>query len=241
MSKVFLKFNRTDSFSLICLLHWLEVFKKHDIFIVCDLYDINKDPVPEYLNSIIAGREVKIINSNYNLGEKYTPEFKARKRKMASANLTCFEHLSKTDTCLWIIDADDTMFLTKNYEEISQRLINAEEIMHRENLDGFSLDFYRSLNNTWTFGVCLLNAKINWQQVEHIKKEDLDRESLVYNSDSIFDYLGRKGILKLKNFVFPGVGFQHIVNNFSAMPAGIYFWKNRKVWDIPLKDDVLEI
>jgi len=241
MSKVFLKFNRTDSFSLVCLLHWLEVFKGHEIFIVCDLYNTVKDQIPYYLSSLILGKNIKVINSDYTLGDKYTPEFKARKRKMASANLTCFNYLTKKDKLFWIIDADDTIFLTKDYENLSARLHRAEDIMKQENLDGFSLDFYRSLNNTWTFGVCLLRSDINWQQVENIKKEDLDKENLVYNSDSIFDYLGGKGILKLKNFVFPGYGFQHIINNYPAMPAGIYFWNNKKVWDIPLKDDVIEI
>ena len=85
--KVFLTFNRNDTTSLICLHNWLEIFKEYEIILVCDLYDVARESKPAYFSSIPI--PFKIVNSNYRLGEILP--FKSRKRKQASAKLTCFE------------------------------------------------------------------------------------------------------------------------------------------------------
>lgn len=239
--KVFLKFNRSDEFSYVCLLSWLEIFKNYQIYVVCDLFNAEKDSIPKELAGLVANRDVKFINTNYGLGDEYAPMCKARKRCMAAANLTCFDHISKKDKFLWIIDADDTMFLHKDYEYLKTKLSECEDILMSNNLDGFSLDFYREYNDTWTFGVCLLKSSIDWKKIKTVSGEELAKYDLPINGDSIFDILGRKGIFKLKNFVFNGVAFQHVINNFKKMNVGVYYWNDKKLWDMPLKDDVISL
>jgi hypothetical protein len=50
--KVFLKINRDDPASILCLRHWCEVFKIYETFILCDLYDVKKDTVPSFLKTV---------------------------------------------------------------------------------------------------------------------------------------------------------------------------------------------
>jgi hypothetical protein len=238
MPKVFLKFNRDTPISYVCLHYWLEIFSNYEIFVVCDLFDA-RDSIPKKLLNITVDKSVKFINTDYNLAKEYTPNFKSKKRKMASANLTCFSYLDKNDKFLWIIDADDTWFLTNDSNGIQGKIKCAEDYLIENSLDGFSLDFYREYNDSWTFGLCLLAANINWQQIKSVSNQEIEEYNLPLNGDSIFDVLGRTTRLKLKSFVFDGYGFQHIENNFPNLAGGIYFWKNKKLWDIPLKEDVI--
>jgi hypothetical protein len=113
--KAFLKFNRSDTASIMCLYHWLELFRDYDITVVCDLYDVKTQPRPAYLNETVVGKSFNVINSDYSTGN--IMPFKARKRKMASANFTCF-NLAKNEHYYWLIDADDTMFLIRDYNLI---------------------------------------------------------------------------------------------------------------------------
>ena len=237
--KVFLKFNREEPFSKVCLTHWLEVFHDYEILIVCDLFKVRQDPIPEFLQNLTRGKNVKFINTNYSLGDEYAPMCKSRKRAMASANLVCFQHIKPDENCFWIIDADDTMFLTKDYVNLKERLKMAEKYLIDNSLDAFSLDFYREYNDTWTFGVCLMNTKINWKLIKTITGDDVTKYNISLNCDSIFDILGRKGVFKLKNFIIDRYAFQHVVNNFRKLNVGVYFWSDKKLWDIPLKEDIV--
>jgi hypothetical protein len=239
--KVFLKFNRDDPSAVVCLCFWLNLYQGYDVYIVCDLFDAKNDHIPDYLKPLLAYNSAKIINTDYSLGNEYTPHFKKRKRNMSSANLTCFSYLTKEDNCLWIIDADDTMFLSRDFEGLRTKLNTAEKYLLDNKLDGFSLDFYREHNDTWTFGVCLLDAKIAWKKISEVQIQELEELGLALNGDSIFDILGRKGTYKLKSFVFDEFAFQHIINNFPKLAAGIYWWKDRKLWDKPLKEDVISL
>lgn len=238
MKKVFLKFNRNTDLSYVCLHYWLEIFCDYEIYIVCDLFHQN-EKYPKKIVDLIGDKQVKIINSDYLLGNMFTPNFKSKKKKMASANLTCFSHLDQNDRFFWIVDADDTWFLTNDAVGIREKLNLAELYLLENSIDGFSLDFYREYNNSWTFGLCLLSANINWQQIKDVSNQEIESYDLPLNGDSIFDVLGRTNRLKLKSFVFDNYGFQHIENNFPNLPGGIYFWKNKKLWDIPLEEDVI--
>ena len=155
MTKVFLKFNRKGEIEEKCLSFWLKLFNNYKIYIVCDLFDVNKDPIPADLKKIIKNQPVIFINSNYSLGNEYVPYIKARKRNMASENLTCFEHIDSQDKFFWIIDADDTHFINPDWKTLIEKFHRAEKYLEEQNLDAFSLDFYRNFNGTWTFGVCL--------------------------------------------------------------------------------------
>lgn len=238
-SKVFLKFNRIGDTEDICLSFWLELFKEYKIYIVCDLFNVKTDKIPDNLKNITKNYNVNFINSNYSLGNLFVPYLKSRKRNMASANLTCFEYLDTLDEFCWIIDADDTHFISPNWKLLREQFVNAEQYLKEKNLDAFSLDFYRNYNDTWTFGVCLLKSSIKWEQIKSITDKDLKRFGLPGNCDSVFDVLGRLGHLQLKNFVFNDTKFQHVYNNFKGLTDGIYYWNNGKLWNTPLKEDII--
>ena len=235
MKKVFLKFNRTDISALICLMHWLEIFKEYKIYIICDLFK-EEEPLPPYLEKILSNVDYQIKNTNYSLRSMTDHIFtKSWKVNASCANLTCFEHLDKDDKFLWLIDADDTMFLTKDYDFIRNKFITIESILKSDDLDGISLDFYREAFDQWSFGVCLLNSKIDFTTLQTLPVP----EEKTVNLDSSFDVLRKLNKLKLKSFVIDDCGFQHLINKFPGLPGGIYYWKNKKLWDIPLKDDIL--
>lgn len=238
--KVFLKYNREGPSALICLHYWIELFSNYEIIINCDLFDVDKDKIPDNLKNLALNKNVKFINSDYSTGNIYTPNFKAKKRAMASANLTAWNHLKSEDQYFWIIDADDTMFLSANFNLIREKIKLAEDYALKHNLDGFSLDFYREYNDSWTFGVCLLKTNIPWKDIKNVTTEELIQNGLANNCDSCFDMLGRKGIVNLKNFVFDRCSFQHLINkNYTAIPNGLYYWRDGKLWNTPLKPDVI--
>ena len=237
--KVFLKFHRTDPAAINCLRFWLEVFKDHETFILCDHYDPDNDETPNYLRSSLMDYNVKVINSDYSIGSNYCRNLKGAKRNMASANMTGFNHISKKQKGFWIIDADDTLFLTRNYDLVRSKIMLAEEYFLSNNLDGFSLDFYRNLNDCWTFGVCLLKATLDWKKIKDIPNEEIRETGLAQNIDTVFNMLRLKKVFNLKNFVFSRMAFQHQENNYPEMPHGVYVWHNNKLWDKDLQPDVV--
>lgn len=235
--KVFLKFNRSDAHSLICLHQWMEIFKEYDITLVCDLYDVNRDTMPQYLNNLASFYKFDVINTDYSTGNILP--FKSRKRKQASANITCFNVAS--ESYFWVIDADDTMFLTRDYATLSERLKKAEYIFNKDKLDGFSLDFYRETHfDHWSFGVCLLRTNLDLSKLNQVTVEEVDQTpGLTKNLDSYFDMLRRKGIYNLKSFVFEDIPFQHTINPMDLPLDGIYQWRNNKLYDLDLQEDVI--
>jgi hypothetical protein len=236
--KVFLKYNRDDTGSKICLYQWLEIFRSYEIIIACDLF--TPDNVPDYLKNIDPTIKFKIVNTDYSTGNVLP--FKARKKKQASANLSCFKHAGN-DRHFWIVDADDTQFLVRDPNLVREKLKIAEKIFLEKNLDGFSLDFYRETHfDHWSFGVCLLKTKLDLSKLDLIKPEDVDNTpGLTKNLDSWFDMLRRKKIYNLESFVFDNIPFQHCINPMTEPMHGIYFWNNKKLGNIDLKPDVISI
>lgn len=236
--KVFLKYNRDDTGSKICLFQWLEIFRDYEIIIACDLF--TPDRVPNYIRETMPDIKFKLVNTDYSTGN--TLPFKARKKKQASANLSCFKHVGK-DRHFWIVDADDTQFLVRDPNIVREKLKVAEKIFTDRNLDGFSLDFYRETHfNHWSFGVCLLKSNLDLSKLNLIVPEDVDNTpGLTKNLDSWFDMLRRKNIYKLESFVFDNVPFQHCINPMSEPRHGIYLWNNNKLDSYDLKPDVISI
>lgn len=236
--KVFLKYNRTETetYPISCLRFWLEVFKDYDTYILCDLFNANE--VPDHFKQLLKEYPATFINSDYSIGATFCQNMKKAKRNMASANITPFKHLNGAES-FWIIDADDTMFLGACVGAVRDKLKNAEKYLQKNQLDGFSLDFYRNLNNGWTFGVCLINANCSWEKISTLSEDEMNNSGFARNIDTAFHLLWKKGIFKLANFVFDGLAFQHIVNNYPEMPHGIYVWHRGKLWDRPLQSDVV--
>ena len=67
--KVYLKFNKTDTVGYMCLLSWLDIFRDHEIILVCDLFNVNTDPVPKFLKDTIDQhpQPIKLLNTDYSL------------------------------------------------------------------------------------------------------------------------------------------------------------------------------
>jgi hypothetical protein len=225
---------------VLCLRFWLEVFKNYKTFILCDRYKPDIDPTPDYLKTVLMDYNVAVINSDYSIGDAYCGNLKPAKRGMASANLTAFQHVKKEEN-FWMIDADDTVFLTRDFEGLREKLKTAEQYLLDKKLDGFSLDFYRNLNNGWTFGVCLLRGGMPWQLIKDVDMGPMSEMGFARNIDTAFDSLRRQEIFKLGNFVFDRMAFQHQINNYPEMPHGIYAWHRGNLWDKPLQPDVIVI
>lgn len=236
--KVFLKFHRTDPSAVLCLRYWLELYKDYETYILCDHYDPKVDPTPKYLETVLIDYRVKVINSDYSIGDEYCKNLKGAKRGMASANMTGFHHAGNSHS-FWMIDADDTLFLSRDFDGLRQKLALAEKYLEDNNLDAFSLDFYRNLNNGWTFGLCLLRSKMPWQQISTLSGDEIAETGLARNIDTAFDLLGRRGSFKIANFVFDKYAFQHQCNNYPDMPHGIYAWHRGNLWNVPLQKDVI--
>jgi hypothetical protein len=238
MTKVFLKFHRTDPAAVLCLRFWLELFKNYKTFILCDRYNPSSESAPGYLKTILIDYNVTVINSDYSIGDTHCRNLKGAKRGMASANLTAFQHIEK-DENFWMIDADDTVFLTRDFDGLREKLKTAEQYLLDNELDGFSLDFYRNLNNGWTFGLCLLRGSMPWQLIKDVDMGPMTEKGFARNIDTAFDSLAKSGLIKLANFVFDKQAFQHQCNNYPEMPHGIYIWHKNKLWDAPLQPDVI--
>lgn len=234
--KVFLKFNKESQSAKLCLIQWLTLFKDYEVKVICDLEEAEtflKGIVPKHL----------IVRTNYKLGFKYSNCYGGKKAKhwcrAASANLTAYSLAD--DDYFWLIDADDTMFLTDDLESIRNKIKLAECYGIDKNLDGFSLDFYREIvNDHWSFGVALLRTKIDLSKLKTIDPIRAINESKEANMDSAFDILRKDGIYNLENFIFDNTFFQHHVDRNKWLPFGVYHWKNNKLWDyVDIADGVI--
>ena len=231
---VFLKIDRMDASGVLCLRFWLEVFKNYETYILCDretdLLDTVQKDYPQ----------AKLIQSDRTVIAECCTTLKSSKRNMAAANLTGFK-LSQNADAFWMIDADDTMFLTRRFDILDEKFKAAERVFEEQQFDAFSLDFYRNLNGGWTFGVALMRSSLPYQRILEVDGPDMVDLGYARNIDSAFHVLGDRGIIKRGNFVFNKMAFQHLHNNYPLMPEGVYYWSAKHLWDVPLQPDVISI
>lgn len=233
--EVFLKFNRPDISAYLCLMGWLEIFREYKITILCDCFT-DKNPMPAFLLEFID-KNIAIQNTDYSIGRTFLDRFpKKKSRNQGSANLTAFK-LTCADK-FWLIDADDTMWLTRDFQSIKEKIHKAEYYFSAKKLDGFSLDFYRELNDIWTFGVCLVNKDLDFSEFDLLNIEEENKKHNT-NIDICFDLMRKNKKWKLESFVFDNIPFQHTINNFRELPHGIYMWHNKKFDKFHLKEDII--
>jgi len=238
--KAFLKINRMDVHGVFCTRYWCEVFKDYETYILCDKFKQDAEPPPAELKSILFDYpHVKVVNSDYTLGE-HLGTLKPRKRGMAMANLTGIGY-SKDADAFWMIDADDTMFLSHAFDVVQAKLQIAEQQFQERGLDAYSLDFYRNKTNGWTFGIALLSSAINPAIMQTVSGDEMMSYGGPRNIDTAFHVLWKRGNLKCANFVFGGMAFQHTYNNYPEMPQGVYYWNKGHLWEAPLQPDVVTI
>jgi hypothetical protein len=239
--KVYLKFNKTDTVGYMCLLSWLDIFKDHEIILVCDLFNVNTDPVPKFLKDTIDQhpQPIKLLNTDYSLSVPFnTTILDKRYQRAAAANLTCFKD-NLDDPFFWLIDADDTMFLTRNFTPIKEKLKIAEEIIVNDDLDSLALDFYRMQNGTWSFGICLVKQSLDFVSIKNSLTEDDWNPKDTKCLDIWFDKLRRQNKLNLKSFVLDKTSFIHYVHKTKTLPYTLYEWTDNKLNGVPLPEDFI--
>lgn len=231
MTKVFLKFNNTDSMSITCLTFWLEIFKENELYLMCD-----KDV--SLISHLIKYYNITVFKTDYSLTIPYNHLFKKEKNiNCAAVNFTIFE-LAKNDLLYWMIDADDTMFLTHDATSLKEKLNHVETIFTKDNLDGFSLDFYREHNDHWSFGVGIFKGNIDYNKIIEVDFSQYKKKPK--NLDGCFDILRHEQKLKLESFVIDNTMFIHTKSfKIPYAPNGIYYWNNKKVWNTALNVGVI--
>lgn len=237
--KVFLKFNRDTAAAKICLDHWLKIFVDYEVVVISDLYKVGSEVKIKRLADI----DVPIVNTDYSLATQYQNCFGGGKEELWSragaANFTAYK-LAGADTAFWLIDADDTMFVSTDYADLRNRLSQAENHFDQNKLDGLSIDFYRELvNDHWSFGVCLLTTATNLESLKTVNPEDISQIIKYINLDGAFDVLRRNKVYKLESFVFDNCFFHHHVDR-PQLSFGLYHWSNNTLWNkIPLGSDII--
>lgn len=239
--KVYLKFNKTDSVGYMCLLSWLEIFHDYEIILVCDIFKVDSEPTPLFLDSVLkrTNKHIEIINTDYLLSEPFNDLIHdPRYQKAAAANLTCHKH-NTTDQIYWLVDADDTMVLSRNFDFVKKKFSEAENHFISNNLDSLALDFYRMQNDTWSFGICLMRSTLNF---DYIRDKLSDKDFVPKDTrclDICFDKLRRKDLLKLKTFIINDLSFIHYVHKTKNLPYYLYHWNNSKLNGISVPEDFI--
>ena len=239
--EVFLKFNKDSMPSALCLRSWLEIFQGYPVRIISDLYDVATASPPVEMAKVIG--QARVINTDYELSKPFAHLLKVQRwHNVCASNLTCFR--ANQSEAFWLIDADDTQFLTEDVDMLRRKFVQAERYLRQNNLDGFSLDFYREIKKDhWSFGVVLFRAGLDLSPLSQITAEQLLSHSkgLILNFDSVLDYGRRTGQYRFQSFVFDHCYFQHWLEQ-NALPYGVYHWRNGKIWDtIDLRPDIVVI
>ena len=102
----------------------IRMSKNNDMYDTGDMSTAVANPVVKRDTSFIITdtcSSKSIINSDYSIGDTHCRNLKGAKRGMASANLTAFQHIEK-DENFWMIDADDTLFLTRDFDSLREKL-----------------------------------------------------------------------------------------------------------------------
>lgn len=235
---VYLKFNREKRGHKICLDSWLNIFDRYKKVLVTD--NLTDPKNIRYIDDICKKHNMEKINTNYSLADPYLGFLDKTWINAAAVNLTCFKREQEP---FWLIDADDTLFLTKDFDDLKSRFRLAEDYFFNNNLDAFSLDFYRELaSDHWSFGVTLINPLIDLSKLQKVARSDAENRRLICNLDSAFDCLRIKREYRLKSFIFDRCFFQHHADNPRYLPYGVYYWENRSLWGhTPIREDVISI
>jgi len=214
-----------------CLKFWCSLASNtgRPCFILQDLW--TEDKFPKEFQNLVKSLNLQpvVTNTNYDKAKNLNfvkPESKHWARA-AAANLTAFE-LTQADY-FWLIDADDTIFITEP-KIIFEKLCLAEEIAILKHLDGFSYAFYRHTKaNHWSFGIALMKTSIPLDEVINVPAAEVITLGIADNIDGAFDVLRRSGRLNLQSFIFNNIVFHHHTPSIAkwniAAVFGVYDWR----------------
>lgn len=227
-----LKFNRWTSESYFCLKFWLSLLSntgRHCI-ILQDLWPVDGLPkdLTNLINSFDYTPEIKCTDYSLSANFKFAKPESTHWARQGAACLTAFKLISSD--YFWLIDADDTIFLT-DPKIVLEKLCIAEEIAYLKNFDAFSYAFYRHVpkKNHWSLGIALLKSTIPVNEVVSITYEEISQYGIGDNIDGAFDYLRRAGRLNLQSFIFNNIVFHHHTPHIARWNTGavygVYDWR----------------
>lgn len=232
-----LKANKYASWSIRCVLHWIEAIRiipNSAIIILCD----NNDLKDRLLCLDSALREDQFVKSKRDSAVLKsiveTDIFEPYWKNIAYAHLSTFliaEELECDE--FWNIDADDTFFCLTP-KRLAEVLISARNEALSKNIDIFSLDMWysRLFGYHWTFGVTYTNNSPDWlslmkQHINDISYETYKPEIRSLNIDRYFTYL--KDTLSsvcFGTFYCNNLKFIHYSDDMfdKLVTSGFFYW-----------------
>lgn len=236
---VYLKVNRGDYLSFVCIQHWIDIVDKlgYDYYILSDKKDLNKKILKKI---IFHNSDIKFIKScKNNYLKNIVKNIASRCWVNATyAHLSTYYHAMKNNlNCFWNIDADDTMFLLDSVKS-SELLKIAEQYAKNNSIENFSLDMHRSniCGHHWSFGITYTSNPEKWLKIyskNHSKKWQTKylHWDQNFNLDWYMTYLKDTDYNKfIEAFYFENLYFAHW-NNLSTLFFGItiYHWLNNRL------------
>ncbi len=245
-SVFYLKVNRREKYSFICLQQWINIinYLDSDFYIICD----NEELKTEILKKIV------FKNSNIKFISSYTKPFKniVKKNfsknwyKAAYAHLSTFYHAQQHGfKSFWNIDADDAILLI-NPDKAANMLDTIGNYAVKNDIKAFSLDFWTSLTQgqNWTFGITYVDSSIDWfKYLKNIPFDWRDKFKDInfdFNLDWIFNYMKIYEDINIKTFYIENLHFIHwgdfLINPYASQ---IYHWYQGKL-QLPLLETILQ-
>lgn len=197
-SSVLIKAHRPDQYILENIKAWIEIFDH--VTIVCpqqhrqDFQDFFPDSI------VFPDFSIDFLKKQYSLIHDIISE------KWRGAFIGHFSSINfSPERTAWIIDGDS---ITKSLSEtpIKESLQAVEEYFHKEDLDLFSLDFWRTSNQRsfldhWSFGICLQKVKLpNLYFNSFLENKESFKSPWGNNIDYIFDEMREQNIGRIKTF-----------------------------------------
>ncbi|MGZ4474496.1 MAG: hypothetical protein ACXVWW_02205 [Nocardioides sp.] len=239
LSACYLKINRRTTVTTRCLRFWAQTWAGTGarVFLLCDW---DADDIAAWVPAELEYEAV--VPSSPRMAELLHDKVAPRWRNAGAAHMTSFEHAAAEGLEeFWGIDADDTLFL-HDPAMIRARLAGVEEWAHAHDVDTVSLDFYRTYENHWSFGVAFTRMSADYVGlVEALDPADMRAtiaaapagligrrkagsdvdvprgiDPQLENIDMVFDHLRLSGEAVLESFYLDDTFFMH---------AGLVEWR----------------
>lgn len=241
----YLKVNRTNSYVLPNLMHWVETarfYPNADIYIVCDNPELKQTILEQVDFKAENIQMIESIRDNKEMNDTLSKIAVGKWEKIGQAHLTTFWHAKERNTgAFWNIDADDT-FICLDPLRCAQALQMVEKYAAENEISIMGLDMWRSISKSekwdtechWSFGITYTDNKTDWisEIIKHSSDEGYDMMRKFYkNVDWFFTYLSKYTELRIETFYFENMKFAHFFDYFLNYPhkSGFYHWKEGKI------------
>lgn len=263
-SVFYLKINRTDYFSYVCIQHWIDIINElnADFYFVCDKDELKKEVL----------KRIKFKDSNIKFIKSEKWKLRNIVKNIASKNwynatyaqLTTFLHAEKIKVkSFYNIDADDTMFVCEP-KKAAQILMEAKKYADKNNIKAFSLDMHvtQFRNRHWSFGITYTNTDFNWMKIFNNNKDTVWQEYFKknycndFNLDWFMTYLKMQYDNKIETFYVENLGFIHwatllckhlgysvqkTINGYTHYPLFEYFNTDKELSKVKIPSEVIKL